>query len=149
MNGPTLAGYVDFIRDVMGINSTILPANSPWIEFSFKLSNATCSNTIGLLDEFLYETAVYNLAGDTLLTYTVDQPGQTFFKDVQKKYQLQTFVPGIIKSAADESTSSSMVVPEAFNKLTIGQLQNLKTPYGRLYLQIAQDLGSLSLLQMA
>lgn len=149
MSRPTLVGYIEFIRDIMGINDVILPADSPWIEFSFNLSSATCSDTIGLLDDFLFETAVYNLAGDTLLTYATDQPGQTFFKDVQKKYQLQTFVPGVIKAAADESTSSSMVVPEAFNRLTIGQLQNLKTPYGRLYLQIAQDLGSLSLLQMA
>jgi len=146
---PSLAGFVEFIRDTMGINTTILPNDDSYIEFSYEFSIRTCSNTLDVIDEFLYTNAVYNLAGDTLLTYGKDQPGQSFFTQVQQKYQLNTFVPGVVDGAHDESTGSSMLVPDTFKRLTIGNLQNLKTPYGRFYLQIVQDLGSLSLFGIA
>mgnify|MGYP003341841371 CR=1 FL=1 len=64
-------------------------------------------------------------------------------------YQLKSFVSGVVSFAGDEGTQSTLTVPEALKGLTIGNLQNLKTPYGRTYLQIAQDFGSLSLLGVA
>lgn len=146
---PSLAGFIDFIRNTMGITTTILPDGAPVIEFSYEFSKQTCTESLGIISEFLYTNAVYNLAGDTLLTYGKDQPNQSFFKDVQQKYQLNTFVPGVVDGAHDETTGSSLLVPDQFKKLTIGNLQNLKTPYGRLYLQIVQDLGSLSLFTIA
>lgn len=146
---PSLVGYLAFIRDYMEISTAILPDGDPVIEFSYEFAKKTCTETLGSIDKFLYTNAVYNLAGDTLLTYGKDQPNKTFFAEVQKKYQLNTFVPGVVDGAHDESTGSSLLVPDQFKRLTIGNLQNLKTPYGRLYLQIVQDLGSLSLFGMA
>ena len=153
MEGPTLSGYVSFIRNIMGINTTILPDNIPTIEFSYNFAINICTDLLSIIPQipgqFLYITAVYNLAGDTLLTYGIDQTGQTFFKQAQQKYQLNTFVSGVVTFAGDEGTQTSLTVPEAMKNLTIGNLQNLKTPYGRTYLQIAQDFGSLSLLGIA
>ena len=150
---PTLSGYVTFIRDIMGINTTILPDDSPYIPYSYNFSINICSDLFAVIPQvpgnFLYMTAVYNLAGDTLLSSAVDQTGQQFFKQAQQKYQLNTFVSGAVSFAGDEGTQSTLAVPEALKHLTIGNLQNLKTPYGRTYLQIAQDLGSLSLLGVA
>lgn len=145
MDGPTLAGYVEFLRDYAQINTTYLPDGSPYIDYSYKVAVKTCSETMGTIDAFLYTSAVYNLATDVLYTIAKDQPDQTYFASYQKKYQIHTLVPGVVKSASDESTSSSLVVPMFFDRLTMGQLQNLKTPYGRMYLSIVQDLGSLSL----
>lgn len=151
--GPTLSGYVTFIRDIMGINTTILPDNSPYIPYSYNFAVNICTELMAVIPQipgqFLYETAVYNLAGDTLLSSAVDQTGQTFFKQAQQKYQLNTFVSGVVSFAGDEGTQSTLTVPESLKQLTIGNLQNLKTPYGRVYLQIAQDFGSLSLLGVA
>lgn len=153
MEGPTLSGYVSFIRNIMGINTTLLPDNSPYIEFSYNLAINICTDLLTLIPqipgEFLYITAVYNLAGDTLLTYAVDQPGQTFFSQAKQKYQLNTFVSGVVSFAGDEGTQSTLTVPDSLKHLTIGNLQNLKTPYGRTYLAIVQDFGSLSLLGVA
>lgn len=152
MDGPTPAGYLSFIRNIMGINVYLLPDNSPVIDFSYNFAINICTDLLTCIPqipgEFLYTTAVYNLAGDTLLTYGVDQPDQCFFKQAQQKYQLQTFVAGVVTFAGDEGTQSSLTVPDSLKGLTIGNLQNLKTPYGRMYLQIAQDFGSLSLLGM-
>jgi hypothetical protein len=51
-------------------------------------------------------------------------------------------VAGVIGSSADETTSESLVVPEAMKNLTLQNLQNLKTPYGRQYLYFAQAFGT-------
>ena len=53
---------------------------------------------------------------------------------------INSFVAGVIESSADESTSQSMKVPDQFEGLTIADLQNLKTPWGRTYLGIAQSI---------
>lgn len=153
MEGPTLAGYVSFIRNIMQINTTLLPDGSPVIEFTYNFALNICTDLLAVIPQipgqFLYITAVYNLAGDSLLTYAVDQPGQNFFSQAQQKYQLKSFVSGVVSFAGDEGTQSTLTVPESLKGLTIGNLQNLKTPYGRTYLQIAQDFGSLSLLGVA
>ena len=150
MEGPSLVGFIEFIRNIVGINTTYLPDDSPSIEFSYDLAINICTDLLVKIPQipaqFLYTTAVYNLGTDFLLTYAQDQEGQKFFAQIQQKYQLHSFVPGVISFAGDEGTQSTMVVPEAFKHMTIANLQNLKTPYGRTYLGIAQDVGSLSLL---
>lgn len=150
MEGPSLSGFIAFLRNIVGINTTVLPDNAPVIEFSYNMAINICTDLLVTIPqipgEFLYITAVYNLSTDTLLTYAQDQSGQTFFTQVQQKYQLHALVPGVISFAGDEGTQSTMVVPDAFKHMTIANLQNLKTPYGRTYLGIAQDFGSLSLM---
>ena len=75
----------------MGINTTILPDDSPYIPYSYNFSINICSDLFAVIPQvpgnFLYMTAVYNLAGDTLLSSAVDQTGQQFFKQAQQKYQ--------------------------------------------------------------
>lgn len=150
MEGPSLSGFIAFLRNIVGINTTVLPDNAPVIEFSYNMAINICTDLLVTIPqipgEFLYITAVYNLSTDTLLTYAQDQSGQTFFTQVQQKYQLHALVPGVISFAGDEGTQSTMVVPDSFKHMTLANLQNLKTPYGRTYLGIAQDFGSLSLM---
>ena len=150
MEGPSSSGFIAFLRNIVGINTTVLPDNAPVIEFSYNMAINICTDLLVTIPqipgEFLYITAVYNLSTDTLLTYAQDQSGQTFFTQVQQKYQLHALVPGVISFAGDEGTQSTMVVPDSFKHMTLANLQNLKTPYGRTYLGIAQDFGSLSLM---
>jgi hypothetical protein len=153
MNEPTLEGYLEFLRNIVGLTTTVLPNNSYYIEWSYRMSVNLVWDVLRNIpsppDQFLYEQAVYNLGADFLLGNAVDVSGQDFFAKYQQKYNLRAFVGGVIESASDETTSSSMVVPEAFNNLTIQNLQSLKTPYGRMYLSIVQSLGSLSLMNIA
>lgn len=153
MNGPSLSGYIWFLQNIVGLNTTVLPEDSPVINWSYNMATNLVWQILAYLpcppDQFLYTNAVYNLATDFLLTNAQDQAGQDFFSTYQQKYNLRAFVGGVIQSASDESTSSSMVVPKQFDALTIQNLQNLKTPYGRQYLAIVQSLGSLSLMGIA
>lgn len=143
MTRPTQAGYLTFIRDQMGITIAQLPDDSAWVAGTFNVSVAIVSIDLCAIDPLIYTLSVYNLAGDRLLNYAPDQSGQTFFATARKDYKLNSFVAGVIQSAGDEATNESMLVPDFFKNITLMDLQNLKTPYGRTYLEFAQSLGTL------
>lgn len=67
--------------------------------------------------------------------------GFNLFQSLRAKWGINTFVPGLIQSSSDESTSESLAVPDALKQATISDLQNLKTSYGRWYLSYAQKFG--------
>lgn len=143
---PTLAGYLAFLRDIVQIPVSVLPDNSPYIDASYNLAVELvyCPlQTVG--SGFIYVQCVYNLATDILVNIAMDQPGQTppdYWAQIREKYGINTFVAGVIQASNDESTGQSMVVPDAFKQLTIANLQNLKTPWGRTYLGFAQSWGA-------
>jgi hypothetical protein len=140
---PTQAGFLAFIRNEMGITTTQLPDNSPSITVAYGVALDIVSDWLVGLGVYPYMLAVYNLAGDRLINYAPDQTGQTFFADARAAYKINSFTAGVIQSAGDQGTSESMLTPEFAKGLTLMDLQNLKTPYGRTYLQFAQSTGTL------
>ena len=141
MTSPTLAGYQDFITQVMGIDSTNLPPSQPVIALSFQAALDTVNRAINVASPGMYTAAVYNLAGDFLINWAPDVPGQKFFQDLRKRWKLDNWAAGVVASTTDASTSTALDVIEAAKNFTIGDLQNLRTPYGRTYLGIAQNYG--------
>ncbi|MEX3914884.1 hypothetical protein AB4Y43_01370 [Paraburkholderia sp. BR10872] len=146
--------YTTFIQQTMGIPTSALPTNSPFILQTLALAqeivNPALQNislpggsNLGYTGPGIYELAVYNLGGDMLINFAADQPGQVFFQNARASYGINSFKAGVIGSSADATTSESMVVPEAMKNLTLQNLQNLKTPYGRQYLYFAQAFGTL------
>lgn len=140
---PTLAGFILFIRGVMGITTAQLPDNSTYITDAYTLAQEIVSPDIGLVSPVSFKLATYNLGGDYLINYTPDQSGQTVFADARKKYNTYGFVGGVIQSTGDEGTSESMAMADFIKNLSMSDLQNLKTPYGRTYMAIAMRFGSL------
>lgn len=163
--GPTLAGFVQFIRNVMGIDATILPDGSPVIPMALAVAisivnPALKSISLPTVDAAgatlgpptsIYTLACYNLGGDNLINYAQDlpnaksipgsEPPMAFFAWTRKQWNVNGFVSGVIQSAGDETTNESMVVQDAAKNFTLADLQNLKTPYGRTYLAFAQAAG--------
>ena len=139
------AGFLAFLRAAngVGIPTAALPDNSQDIINSYTFALELVNTAIQQVSALSYALAVYNLAADTLINFAQDQPGQTYFATARDSFKINSFVSGTISSTSDESTSSSMVVPKQFENLTLGNLQNLKTPYGRQYLAIAQQFGTL------
>ena len=145
MAGPTLTGYTTYLREIVGINTTVLPDGSPVIEFSY---NFSLNETLPLLaiipqipEEFMYTTAVYNLATHVLVTWAQDQPNQDFFTKLQRQYNLHSLVAGAVEAASDETTSTKLKVPKFFDNITFANLDFMKTPWGRMYLEIVQSFG--------
>lgn len=153
MNGPTLAGFSQFVYGVMMIPTAALPTNSPAITYAYNVAFMTVNPLLGQgvpcppgqQTWSIYALAVYNLAGDRLINFAPDQPNSTYFATLRGPapdgFGINSFVAGNVEAAADEATSDTLVVPDFFKTLTLGDLQNLRTPYGRLYLSLAQDWG--------
>lgn len=86
---PTLAGFLSFVRNTMGISTTILPDNSAVIGMAFAVALAIVNRALLVVSvpQFdvtgaqlnggglsIYALAVYNLAADNLLNYAHDLP---------------------------------------------------------------------------
>lgn len=150
-NAPTIEGFQSFITDVMGIDPLYLPADSVSIGWAFSIALMVVNPDLAIVSTptyapvqtSMYAQAVYNLAGDTLINYAPDQPGRTYFTDLRKSMSIGSFAAGVVQSASDQGTSDTLAVPDALKALTIGQLQNMKTPYGRAYLAMAQNVGTM------
>jgi len=160
--GPTLAGFQAFLV-AAGINTTILPADSPVIPFALAVALNVVNPQLQGLGTYcgpplagvpavsMYTLAVYNCATDNVFNYADDQPGADpvpgsnpptpFFAWSRSQWNIFGFVSGVIQSAGDESTNQSMVVQEAAKYFTLANLQSLKTPYGRRFLAISQSYG--------
>lgn len=143
VNPPNQTDFTTFLRSVVGINVVYLPDNSVDITNAFTIAMSWASTRMALMPGNLYSLAVYNLGADFVISYAQDQTGQTYFFDLRKNLGISLFVPGVLTSSSDTSTSQSILNPEIFKNLTFGDLQNLKTIYGRAYLNIAQQQGTL------
>jgi|SRR5581483_3520709 len=162
--GPTLAGFIAFVRNA-GFDTTVVPDSSVWLKYALANAmaivnpalRAVCLPTqdavgVSISDgRTIYTEAVYNLGTDNLVNYAPDLPGapnvdgseppQPMFAYLRTKWNILGFVSGVIQSAGDEGTNESMVVQEAAKNFTLSDLQNLKTPWGRTYLGLAQMYG--------
>jgi hypothetical protein len=161
---PTEAGFLSFIRTVMGISTSVLPDNSPVIPMAYQVALAIVISPMGLCCycpnptipanasglSLMYTLAVYNLGGDNLLNYAQDLPDAPIYMDERPyfaywrwKWNLYDFISGVVQSSSDVSTSQSLVVQKAAEEFTLMDLQNLKTPWGRRYLAIVQNFGAI------
>lgn len=145
--GPTSAGFLTFIRDIMAISTAALPDNSPAIPAAYNIAMTLVNRALAGVPSYdvsqpsLYALAVYNLGGDRLVNFAPDQSGSTYFADLRKSLNIAGFVSGVVSSTNDEGTGASFIVPEQMSRLTVSQLQNLKTPWGRIYIGITQSYG--------
>lgn len=153
---PTLAGFQTFITDVMQVPSDALdPATAPVVVWAYDFAQNWVYQGLQCIPNpggawSLYALAVYNLAADTLINWAQDatdapvyQDGMKFWAWLRGKYEVNDFVAGVVQSTGDQGTNSSYLVPDGFKALTIANLGNLKTPFGRCYLGIAQSWGGI------
>lgn len=134
---PTQAGYLDFLRNVVGIAAEALPNDSPYVSMTY---GASVELVLHLLQRMpsTYTIAVYNLATHFLVSQCPDQEGQTIFNDLRVKFGLMNFTPGLIQASNDETTGQSWMIPDIFKKSNLRELDLMKTPWGRTYMEIAQ-----------
>jgi hypothetical protein len=140
---PNQADFTTFLRNVAEIDVAYLPDASDDITNAFIIAKSSVNCQLACLPGNLYALAIYNLGTDQIINYAMDQTGRTYFKDLRKTYGINLFVPGVTSSSGDASTSQARLNPEFMKNLTFGDLQNLKTPFGRAYLNIAQQTGTL------
>ena len=146
---PTPEGFVQFVRLVMQIPTSVLLPGDPVISMALGVALDIVNRALCVASATIYTLAVYNLAGSNVINYAQDVPdaplvkGSTlpFFADLRDKWDINAFVSGVIQASNDETTGNSMVVQEAAKNFTLANLQNLKDPWGRVYLSLAQTYG--------
>lgn len=126
----------------MGLSTSVMPDNSVFFTYAFDVALEIVNPLLGCVSPLIFMLAVYNLAGDNLVNWAMDTPPSTYWADLRKSFGILNFTGGVVSSAGDESTNVSLEIVEGLKNLTIGQLQNLKTPYGRQYLGWAQEVGT-------
>jgi hypothetical protein len=136
---PTLTGFQAFLSGVAGIDPLYLPPDSPVVGYAFQVAQ-TLVNT-ALWAAGTYTLAVYNLGTSQVINFAPDQTGRTFFLDLRKKLGIDRFAAGVVASTSDQSTGTSLLNPEFMKNLTLANLQQIKDPFGRQYLALAQDYG--------
>ena len=153
---PTLAGFLTFLQTNLNPPAKALPAGSPWPGFALARALALVNpalqcDPIPQWDAAgvslnsggwtIYSLAVYYLSTDLLVNVTPDQNGFTFFADLRKQFNIAGYISGVVQASSDEGTSVSLVVQEAAQHFTLSDVQRLKTPWGRAYLELAQSWG--------
>lgn len=136
---PELSGFILFIRDILEVSAESLPDDSPYIANNYALSLDWVNPQLVYISPLFYSQAVYNLAASFLINY-----GPTaVFGEIRDKLGLNNFTAGVISSSFDNSTGQTREVSDALKNLSLADLQQLKDPYGRRYLEIAQQYGDL------
>ena len=113
----------------------------PIVAISLQVAMATVNRALNSANSGLYVLAVYNLATDRLMNFAPDQPNQSYFSQLRDQYHLLDSKVGVVASGSDQGTSGSLVNPEQLSRLTLEDLQMLKTPFGKNYLGMAQAFG--------
>jgi hypothetical protein len=152
---PTPAGFSTFVYGVVGVPVAWLPTDSVVITYAYNTALATVNPAFRCVPGPIFLQMVYNLGAHLLLSWapdttasppfpftTVDNVEYGFFEWYRKQNNMLGFTTGIVQSASDEGTSTSMVVPDQAKNLTISQLGLLSTPFGRYYLGQAQAYNS-------
>lgn len=135
----SLSGFIEFVRADMGITTDQVPDDSPSFSLAYGGAVEWVNPDIAIVMPNLYTVAVYNLGASFLINYGTE----SVFAEFRKDYGLNNFTAGVITGASDNATSSQRLVPDFFKNLSLADLQMLKDPYGRRYLMIAEQFGSL------
>ena len=98
----------------------------------------------------IYAICVYNLGGHILATIAMDDPDATpptdpptFWADLRAKLKMNEASLGLVTSASDQGTSAGQQIPSQIADMTLMGLDLMKTPWGRRYMQIAGQWGTL------
>lgn len=148
----TLAGFQSFITTFAQIPVSALPLSSPYVTYAYDASIEIVNLLIQTVAPKEYDWAVYNLGTDILIQWTPDAPdAPVFMNDLPyfafmrstNGYNTNAWTAGVVQASSDETSSTTLAVTEQMKDLTIGDLERLKTPFGRAYLAIAQKFGTL------
>lgn len=139
---PTFAGFLSFVRNQAGFGQAALPDDSVYLTWCYEIAIETVNRTLQWVAPTVYALAVYNLGTSYLVNFAEDTPPDTTFSMLRKKLDIDGPALGSVTSTSDEGTSVSVQAPDFFSQLSLEELQQLKDPFGRRYLALAQKAGS-------
>lgn len=137
---PNLADFTTFVYD-QGVPSVDLPSSSEYLVWALAYGQNIALLPPPLMPSIVYVIAVYNLGMHQLLKVSQDISPSTFFTTQRASYKLLSFSAGPVSSSTDQGTSSNLDVANWMEDIPLSALDYLKTPWGRSYLEYAQQYG--------
>lgn len=154
--GPTYEGFQIFASNVFQLGITDpLPPDQPsdtWLQICYdQAANLAYWGLATIPSQpnspSIYAFAVYNLGCAFMVEMAQDDPTtdppQTYWTDLRNTLGINSATYGMINSAADQGTSESMYIPDVIKGMTLLDLQLMKSPWGRAYLMLAGEWGSI------
>jgi hypothetical protein len=141
-----LQGFADFLTNnvQVPVKALAVPVVSDYmVGAAFEVAKCTVDPIIQRVSPIYYTMAMYNFATDWLINNAVDLDCETYWEKLRAKWNINGPISGVVESTADESTSTSLKVPEVFNNLSPFDLQLMKTPWGRAYMGIASKFADI------
>lgn len=134
---PNATDFNTMLTTEIGLTSPTLTAAAVQVTAALAYAVNWAYLQLNCVNNPIYLRAVYCLASDRLINIGQDPGG--VFAGLRSQFTVTSFVAGVISASADENTSQSIDVPGSLEQLTVADLQNLKTPWGREYLGYAQQ----------
>jgi hypothetical protein len=144
---PNAADFAAFVAAQLPVQPD-WPANpgfssGQWQWIALEVALDVVNPELRFAGSLIYVLSVYNLALDTLLNIAPDPVGQTVMERLRIKYKIDEPQMGVLTSAGNDVSNATVLNPEFMQRLTMNQLQNLKTPWGRTYVGYAASVGSM------
>jgi hypothetical protein len=142
---PTQDGYTAFLEATLPLLPP--PAAAPVLPGPDVIQASLCeamdsvNGWICFASSTLYVEAVYNFAADRAVYLAQDAANQTYWQDIRKKYRIGDTAVGVVSAASNQATSMAQINADTIRQFTLSDIQSLKTPYGRRYLEIAMSFG--------
>ncbi len=141
---PSLEGFIAFCRSIVGIPEDAMADDDPGFQDALDFALAWMPDVLKCAPgrmRLLYVSCTYNWGASLILQFQQDQVGTGFFAAMRAKFGTLNFVPGVVSSTADESTSTTLTVGKALQNLSLMDLQRAKDPFGRQALSILMQFG--------
>jgi len=137
-----ITDFTTYVRNVAGMNTTVLPANDPGILAAYNMAIDLTPDVLLDISDLQYTTAVYNYGVSYLINWQNDQTGQTYFTNLRQTLGINSFTGGVVDSSGDQGTNMHMDMADFIKNLNMGSLQLLKDPFGRAFLAACQRIGT-------
>jgi hypothetical protein len=141
--GPTYDGFVAWVNAMMAIPTDYVPDDATLQAAYDEALNLTYYALACVPSQpdspTIYALAVYNLGGAILLEIAQG----AYWDDLRNRYGLGSMTWGIPTGAADQGTSTTLMVPWQLQGMTLMDLQLAKSPWGRRYLMFAGQWGAI------
>ncbi len=96
------------------------------------------------IDPYIYKSVLYNYTIHLFIISCVDNYLSFIPENILQKMNIdRQSVNGIVQNASDNTTAASILVPDSYKNLSSGDVNSLRTPYGRICFMITQQFGEL------
>ena len=136
---PNQADFDTFVY-AQGVNTSVLPTTSTYLPWAFTWG-VNWTNTGVNIPSPAYVLACYQGGMHYLVSIAQDEPGQTFWADLRKQYNMLSFVAGAVISSSDQGTSQTLSGSKGLEDLSLVAMDAIKTPWGQKWLQYQQTYG--------